>query len=74
MEVDFVRLPKFLTRNARNLIGSILQFFGLGVMVHDFWLECGHISTPLRLHGFWAGTCLLITGWIVLLLEDLIGE
>jgi len=67
-------MSKFLQRSFTNLLGTALQFFGLGLCVHDFWLECGRISSPLRLHGFWVGTCLIISGWIILLIGDIIGE
>jgi hypothetical protein len=52
--------------NRETLIGTASIFFGLGIIIHDFILECQKISNPYRLHGFWIGIILVILGWILL--------
>jgi hypothetical protein len=60
-------MPKF---PLRGTIGTALQFFGLGLCVHDFWVECEKISSPLRIHGFWIGVIFIVSGWIILSLDN----
>jgi hypothetical protein len=64
-------MNKFLKN--RNIIGTALQFFGLGLCVHDFIIECQKISSPYRMHGFWLGIVLIIAGWVLLSI-DLVGD
>ena len=68
------KIAKFLKN--KNLIGTALQFFGLGLCVHDFIVECQKISNPFRIppHGFWTGIVLIIAGWIILNIEYLVGD
>jgi len=46
-------------------VGTALFFLGLGLAIHDFWLEC---PDPLRWppHGFWWGCALVVVGYLLL--------
>ena len=43
-------------------LAMMLQPAGIGFAVHDFVVECQHISNPYRIHGFWWGMIMIIAG------------
>jgi hypothetical protein len=48
-------------------VRTALTFFGMGLMTHDFILECQKISDPYRFppHGFWWGFLLIVISFII---------
>ena len=46
----------------KKVVGTALQWLGIGLCVHDFIKEC---QNPYTIHGFWWGTAFIIIGWCI---------